>query len=322
MLLVLGVSSCHPSSEAWKENLEKASLAKSQKNFDSAVKLYKATVKQMEELNESAKIQIPVLNKLIVLLLEQKKNKEAFSYAEKALRYAERAYGPDHINVMPQLVLAEKAASRLHDREKADSYMNRMIELQEKESGNDSVPVMWLLDQYARSKSPSCGDKFDSEKLRHLVRLREKFAALDSLDTIQDKVILASVLSQEGKADEAATIFDYCVKVSREKYPGYLPEAELQYAKALKKTKQNEKAILLLKDAYKIAGPGKRYNLVLAPDIASELGFLLASQNRNAEAALIYKEMIEKFKSSGASLDRLASFEQKLQDLSPAHTTK
>lgn len=283
--------SCRPGSD-WKASQTQGDeMKKSGKNAE-AIKYYKLAVKQMDESNAPPKQELVCLNQLITLLLQEKQAKDADEYAKKALSMAERQYGPDHINVMPQVVLVQKVAGDLGDRERVHKSLDRLIEIQTARTGAESQPVMWLLDQYARSRSLSCGDGFDPVKLKQLVHLREKFVGKDDLETTRDRIVLAVSLNQAGQTKESFEIFENCMKLAREKYQGLLPELCFHYAKALIKQKQNDKALPLLKEAYSLAGPGKKYNAVLAPEIATELGFQLEEKKLDSEAADVYKEMI------------------------------
>ena len=285
--------SCRPPAEQWKAMQTKAEQLRKQGDTAAAIKEYKAAVKQMDETQAAPKQEIVCLNQLIVLLLQERKAAEAKDYAEKALSMAERQYGPDHINVMPQVVLVQRVAADQGDKQTVTKTLDRIIEIQQKRTGPESQPVMWLLDQYARTRSLSCGDGFDEAKLRQLVHLREKFVGLDNLETTRDRIILAAALSQKGESKESLEIYASCMELARKKYPGLLPELCINYAKALRKNKQNDRALPLLKEAYTLAGPGPKYNSVLAPEIATELGWQLEELKQKKEAAAVYKTMAD-----------------------------
>jgi len=170
-----------------------------------------------------------------------------------------------------------------------------------------------LLDQYARSKAPSCGDSFDVKKLRQLVRLRDKFSSPDNVDTLRDKIILASVLSQTGEMKESLEIYAACLKTAREKCKGLLPELLLSYSKALTLNKETDKALPLLQEAYRLSGPGPTFNPIITPEIAGDLGFLLEQKEKKSEAAKVYESIIKELKARN-NTGKLAYFENSLKN--------
>ncbi|MBX9686900.1 MAG: hypothetical protein K2X27_09375 [Candidatus Obscuribacterales bacterium] len=277
-------------SDLWHETLKQAEQEQSKGLNKEALNSYLLAVKQMQSHDALQKEQIATLNKCVLLLLQEKKVELADKYAQQALALAERSFGPDNIDCMPQWVLQRKVCQAIPDRNRAAACLDHMIEIQEKRTG-DSPPLMWLLDEYARGKSQSCGDSFDPDKLRKLVQLREKFDGAETLDTLRARLILASALSELGARKEALSIFASSLKLAQAKYPGVIPELALNYSRALKKNKEGDKALPVLKEAYALAGPGKSFNPVLGPELAAELGSLLQEQKRTKEAASIYREM-------------------------------
>lgn len=290
--------------DTWTSLTKKANAAEKTGDSLLAMKLYTEALTQLErapETDDAAKKEkLKTLNQLSALALDRKQLSAAQSYANSALSLAERIFGPDDINVMPHVIQQQRVFEASQNKPKASQCMMRVIDLQEKRTGPESVPVMWLLDQYARSKSLTCGDKFDPARLRQLVRLREKHASKDDLETIRDKMILATCLVNQGDGkddQEAFQLYQYCLEVSRKKHPGFLPSLVLSYARDLgKRNKDPDKSISMLQEAYLPIGPGKRFNPNLSPDLASELASLLESRNRKKEAHEIYKGIVDELK--------------------------
>ncbi len=277
-----------------------ASLPARQQEEEHDASWYQQKIKTMKAADASATDLLPVYEQLITQLVKSGKKKEALEYANTSVSMAERHYGPDNVHVIPQVILLQKVASSIPERQIVSQCIDKTILLQEKASGAESMPVMWLLDSYARSKSQSCGDEIDAEKLRRLVRLREKFTPKDDIETIRDKSILANCLYHKGQFTESYKIYDDCVAACRRSKPGMLPEVLLGYSRALVKGKKSAKAIPLLQEAFQISGPGQaKYSSILAPEIAHELGNALADQKRGAEAKKVFEQMAEKLKKEG-----------------------
>jgi tetratricopeptide (TPR) repeat protein len=270
-------------------------------------------IKKMDAEHGDQKEELKALNRLITLLSKDKNFNEADTYAQKALSLAERVYGPDSREVLSQVSVLKMVVQEVPDKARESACLDRMIDLQAKATGWDSMPVMWLLDEYARSKSPVCGEKYESKKLRQLIKLREKLASPDDVATTQDRMVLADTLILDGEKAEALNIYDHCLKLSREKLPGLLPDVLYRYGKICLKLKQNEKGIEYLREAYSLVGPGRTYNPIQTPELAGEFADALANNHHNAEAIKVYSFLIEKLKANG-NAERVLYFESRLKD--------
>lgn len=273
-------------------------LAQNEESHDA--NWYLKKIKELKSTEADAPALLSMYDKLVPELVKTGKKTEAVEYASIAVSIAERHFGPDNVHVIPQIIILQKAAASIPERKIVSQCIDRTIDLQSKASGKDSLPVMWLLDSYARSKSQACGDEIDPEKLKWLVRLREKFSSPGEVETIRDKNILANSLCHKGQFKESFKIYDDCVDSCRKSKPGLLSEILLGYSRALLKGKKGDKAIPLLKEAYELSGPeSPKYSSILAPEIAHELGNALTERKRGNEAKKIYQQMADTLKKEG-----------------------
>lgn len=313
LMLTASLVACQRQDE-WKDTLAEAEKAKAKNDLKNASAQYVTAIKQMDQVHADQKQELAALNELIDVLLKSGELSQADNYAQKALSLAERIFGPDHIDVLPQVVLLRTVAEKIPDRGRMAIYLDRMIEIQQKRTGPDSVPVMWLLDEYARSKSPACGDKYDTDKLKQLLRLRQKFAPPHDINTIRVTMTYADSLAQDGKISEATALYESCLQDARAKRPGLLPELLLRYGRYCIKRKNNSRAEQLLHEAYVLSGPqAGAYNLILTPEIAGEYGDVLLTNKRKKEAAEVYSAILTKLKSAN-NIDRARYFEARLKE--------
>lgn len=299
--------------DSWKDTLALAQAAMDKNDRAGAETFLVTSIKEMDSVHADQKEELNTLNKLISLQSKEKKFSAADKYAQKALSLAERVYGPDSKEVLFQVSILKAVVQEIPDKARETECLDRMIDLQAKATGWDSMPVMWLLDEYSRSKSPACGEKYDTKKLRQLLKLREKFADPDDIVTTRDRMVLADTLIIDGNTAEALEIYEHCLKLAREKTTGLLPEVLYRYGKVCLKLKQNEKAIGLLREAYALVGPGRVYNPIQTPDVAGEFADALASNNHKGEARKVYSFLIEKMKAD-KNEERALYFEGRLKD--------
>lgn len=302
-LSLLLLTSCQSSSLTKSTRSAPTALANpnpSQPAAEQDASWYLQKIKEAKAGENNAEELLSLYDQLIPQLVKIGKGKEALEYANLSVAMAERHYGPDNVHVIKQVVILQKVAALIPDRKLVAQCIDKTIQLQAKASGPDSLPVMWLLDNYARSKSQSCGDEIDPEKLRWLLRLREKFTTEDDVETIRDKSILANCLFHKGEFKESYKIYEECIASCRKRKPGLLSEILLGYSRALVKGGKRAKAIPLLQEAFEISGPEQpKYSSVLAPEIAHELGSALADQKRGGEAKKVYLKMAAQLKREG-----------------------
>ncbi len=295
---------------SWEDALAHAEDFKSKNQIPAAKKYYSLAIKEMDLKHADQKKELLAINSLVEILLKEKQISEADKYAQKALSLAERIYGPDQTEVLSQIVLLRTVAAEIPDKPRMAKYLDRMIELQEKITGADSAPVMWLLGERVRKVSTACGEKYELEMLRKLVRLKEKYLGVSS-STLRDKLILADCLANNSASAEASKIYDSCLADARLKMPGLLPEVQLRYARSLLSYNKKAKAIELLNEAFSLAGPSGSYNPLLAPEIATELGGALEADGKKSAAAGVYASMLRKFESMHNVDSTSAEFESR-----------
>ena len=294
LFLVLLLTSC-ASSEKWKPTLEKADALSKAGERASAIKYYYQGLGEMEQARASKDAQLTVLGKLIALEHKDNNAQAMQKLCQKALPMADITYGPDSLKLLPFLAEARDAHSRLSEREKAAAMLDRIISIQEKNSGSDSAQLMWFLEDYAKSTSPTCGDRFDVSKLRHLLRLRAKYSGESNPDSIRDKLVLADVLGQqEASQKEAEQLYLECIKSAKAPGtpPGLMSNCILRYARFMRITKRPADALPLLQVAYAASGPGGNYSRLMGPDIADLLGDALEHKGKTKEAKAIYAAMV------------------------------
>lgn len=295
---VVLLSACQSSADL-KSTQEQADRFRNEGKLKEAIKSYTVLIKEMDQNQGDQAKELLVMNKLSKCLLKDHQISKADSYAQRALAIAERLYGPDHANIIPQLVLLKEICEAIPDKERHQKYLTRMIDVQAKTTGEDSPPVMWLLDSYARTYSASCGAMLEPDRLRLLVRLRDKFVGPNDTETIRDRMMLADCLARSGPSAESLEIYESCLQTARAHCKALLPELLLRYAKVLKIQKQNARAVPVLKEAFKLSGPGANYNPVYATETAVELGDSLQDIKQNKEAVVVYSSMLAPLKKSG-----------------------
>lgn len=310
--LAAALSACQRHGEL-KETSSKAQAPSPQSDRKSEEVSLLAAIKEMDASHSDQKEELKALNRLISLLSKDKNFADADKYAQKALSLAERVFGPDSKEVLSQVAILKTIVQELPDKARESAYLDRMIELQAKATGEDSLPVMWLLDEYARSKSPVCGEKYETKKLRQLIKLREKFANPDDLVTTKDRMVLADTLLIDAERAEAVKIYEHCLILGREKLPGILPEVLYRYGKLCLKLKQSEKGLGYLREAYSLVGPGHIYNPIQTPEIAGEFADALLANKHMSEAAKVYEFLLEKLKAD-RNTERVLYYESKLKD--------
>lgn len=280
--------------QRWKEPLALAEKYKTAGDNKNAIKNYRLAIEEMEKAHADKSTEVEALEKLIALEKREHNYEEIQKLCQKAIPMADLAYGPNSLKLIPLLAEARDASSKHADREKSAALLERIISIQEKNSGSNSVQLMWYLEDYAKSTSPTCGDKFDVQKLRHLVALREKHFGPTNTDTIKDKLILADVLGQNSTTlKEADPIYLDCIKSARTQgQPNLVSNCLLRYARFMRRSKRQTEALPYLQEAYAISGPGKHYNTLMGPDIADMLGEALEAKGKTKEARQVYSAMI------------------------------
>ena len=273
----------------------------SQSDLSGSIEKRILALKQLSAAESNAanrKNELDINSRLVRQLLKASRFKEAESYSEKAVVIAEHLYGPDDPRILPQVTQLYAVERAVPNKARTTELLFRMIALQEKMSGKDSVPVMWLLSSYARSVSPACGEALDLEKLRQLVRLRDKFSQPTEADALRDRLTYADCLSNT-KSAEAYQSFEETLKMARSSCPKLVPLTLLRYAKPLDRKKLYAKSVPLLQEAFELQGPGKNFHPVLTPQIASEYGFALESLNRKTQASAVYGAVAQHYKNTG-----------------------
>lgn len=309
------LNSC--ANDSWKVSVEAAEKFKKSGDIEQSIKHYALAINEMERAHADKDAELQVLAELISLQTKAQKYKEASVNVDKAISLAELSYGPNDYRLMPFLTQARVLSSRLSDRPRGSALLERMISLEEKKNGRDSIQMMWILDEYARSTSPSCGDMFDKTKLKQLVLLREKFSSDKELETLQDKFILADVLAQTNEKDEAEKLYLASIESARANVPGILANGLVRYSRFLIKNGREKEAIPLLREAYLMAGPGPHYNPLLGPEIADELGGILENEGKKQEAATVYSAIIAKLNESMGTHPMLETFSNRYKELAP-----
>ncbi len=318
-LLLLSACQNHPDWEATLKNAEEANLKHDSR---TAIKYYNLTVKQMDDVQADPRKELPVIDHLLKLLLKDKEISEADKLAKRALSMAERVYGPSSVEVLSELITLRSIASEIPDKELMAKYLERMIEIQEKLSGADSSQVMWLLAEYTRNVSIACGEKYDPERLRRLVKMSDKYLGVAAPQTLRYKRILADYLIQNKSENDGFKIYDACLLSAKEKARGLLPEIEMYYAGNLlesetDKTENRKKALNILQEAFRLAGPGPTFNPILAPKIADLLGDALIASNDKRSAEKVYLSIAQQYKSNNNDL-MASQYQEKVSDLRAA----
>lgn len=301
----------------WKQPLEMAQKYQQAGDSKNAIKYYYSSLEEMEKARADKLAQIAVLGKLIALEKKENNHVSVEKLCDKVIPMAELAYGPDSLNLIPFLAEMRDAVSRHADRDKAGALLDRIISIQEKNSGPDSVQLMWFLEDYAKSTSPTCGDRFDLGKLRHLVALRAKHFGATNKDTIRDKLILADVLSQKAESEkEAEQLYRECIKATQLTGEKSLQaNSSLRYSRFLRRSKRLEDALPFLEEAYSISGPGKTYSPLFGPEIADLLGEALETKGKRKEAKELYETMIAHLNKQAGTHPLLSDFSDRLSNL-------
>ncbi len=290
---VLILSSCAPS-VSWKQSLQAAQKYHSDGDYKNALKFYYLANGEMDKARADKAIQLDTLSKMIALEKKQNNQEAVEKLSEKAIPMADLSYGPTNLKLIPFLADLRDAVSRHPDRDKSAALLERIISIQEVNSGSDSIQLMWYLEDYAKSTSPTCGDRFDPNKLRHLVALREKHFGANNKDTIRDKLVLADVLGQSKESQkEAEKLYLECINAAQTQGKNALvANCSLRYARFLRREKRIDDALPYLKEAYAISGPGLHYSSLLGPEIADLLGEALETDGKRQEAKQVYSSIL------------------------------